>query len=178
MSQASKFLFLIALLFLGVFSRWIPHPWNFTAVGATALLAGSALRLPSFSISMPIMILFLSDLILGMHSLTVYVYGAFLLTVLLGRLIKEKNYFAKSQLFKISGLSLTSSFLFFLITNLGVWLSQGMYPRTTEGLIECYVMALPFLKNQILGDLFFSLLLFSVYEVCGRRWLSGQVHTT
>jgi hypothetical protein len=124
------------------------------------------------------MILFLSDLVLGMHSLTIYVYGAFLLTVLLGRLIEEKNYFKKAQLFKISGFSLISSSLFFLITNFGVWYSQGMYPRTKDGLIECYIMALPFLKDQILGDLFFSALFFSVYEICGRRWFFARVRST
>jgi hypothetical protein len=65
---------------------------------------------------------------------------------------------------KIGTLSLVTSSIFFLISNFGVWATQGMYPMTASGLVECYVAAIPFFGNQIAGDLFFSGILFGAYE--------------
>ncbi len=167
----SKILLVLTLVIIGVFSRWLPHPANFTAVGAVALLAGSSLKNRGLALILPFIILVLSDLVLGSHALMVYVYLGFVLVTLLGFLIPDKNVFQKSQIFKISGLALSSSLMFFLVTNFGVWRSGGIYPQTEAGLIECFMMGLPFLKNQIAGDLFFSSFLFSAYELLGRRWL-------
>ena len=44
--------------------------------------------------------------------------------------------------------------MFFLITNFGVFLLG--YPHTIEGLISCYVLALPFFVNTIIGDFLFT----------------------
>lgn len=120
---------------------------------------------------LPMLILFLSDIILGFHSTMIYVYGAFLATILIGHFIPEKNYFQKSQMFKIFGTSISASLFFFIITNFGVWQSLTMYSKDLSGLIECYIMGLPFLKNQILGDLFFSGVLFSLYELLNKKLL-------
>jgi hypothetical protein len=48
-------------------------------------------------------------------------------------------------------------------------MSAGLYPQTASGLVECFVMGLPFLKNQVLGDMTYSLLLFFGYEFLARR---------
>lgn len=47
-----------------------------------------------------------------------------------------------------------ASLLFFLISNLGVW--WYWYPRTLEGLFSCYVLAIPFYKRTLVGDLVFG----------------------
>jgi len=167
----SRWFFLTALIVIGVFSRWIPHPGNFTALGATALLAGSVLRSNKAALLLPLLILFLSDLVLGFHSGMLIIYAAFLLTTWMGSWIPERNYFERSQAMKIFGFAISGSFVFYVLTNFAVWLNGTMYTHDTAGLIQCYVMGLPFLKNQILGDLFFSGVLFSSYEVLGRRWL-------
>ncbi|MEK6775222.1 MAG: DUF6580 family putative transport protein [Bdellovibrionota bacterium] len=174
----SKLIFLVGLMCVGILSRWIPHPMNFTAVGAIALLIGSTYRMRWVSLVLPMLILFLSDLVLGLHSTMIYVYSAFLISILMGQLIPKQNYFQKSQAVKILGLSLSSSLIFFVITNFGVWISGGLYLKTFQGLVTCFVMAIPFLKNQVLGDLFFSGILFSAYELLSRRVEIGSKITT
>ena len=47
-----------------------------------------------------------------------------------------------------------SSIIFFVVTNFGVWLIG--YPLTIEGFLACYLMAIPFFINTLLGDLFYS----------------------
>lgn len=81
----------------------------------------------------------------------VWVYGAFLLIAALALWIQPRLSWGRA----IAG-SLAASLLFFVITNFGVWISGELYPRTAEGLSQCYIMALPFLKNQVAGDLFFT----------------------
>src|SRR5437762_2688679 len=44
--------------------------------------------------------------------------------------------------------------------NLAVWASSGMYAADLDGLVHCYVAALPFLRNTVLGDMFWTALLF------------------
>lgn len=171
MAQA-KSLLVVGLIIIGLFSRWLPHPVNFTAVGAVALFAGTTLRNRGLALILPVLILFLSDLALGGHALMTYVYVAMILTTALGFFIQDKNFFQKSQIFKVAGMSLSGSFLFFLITNYAVWQNAGLYPMTNQGLIECYVNGLPFFKNQVAADLLFSGVLFSTYEIVGRRWLA------
>ncbi|MFM2284008.1 MAG: hypothetical protein RL222_1512, partial [Bacteroidota bacterium] len=59
--------------------------------------------------------------------------------------------------------------LFFIITNLGVWLMDGMYSLDFSGLTTCFIMAVPFFKYSIAGDLFFVTVLFGVYELATRK---------
>ena len=153
-------LLIVVLMVVAVFSRLIPHPWNFTAVGAVALFGGSYLSSKKLSLVLPLLVLFVSDLILGFHVTMVYVYGAFLLTVLLGWSLREKR-----GPLAIAGNSLVASSLFFLITNAGVWFSESMYTKDLSGLMTSYTMAIPFFGNQVAGDLFFSAVLFTGYEV-------------
>lgn len=153
-------LLIVGLMIIAVFSRLIPHPWNFTAVGAVALFGGSHFQSKKLSLFLPLLILFMSDLILGFHTTMVWVYGAFLVTVLIGWNLRVKR-----SAGLLAGNSLLASSLFFLITNAGVWMTEDMYSKDLSGLISCYVMAAPFFGNQIAGDLFFSVILFASYEL-------------
>jgi hypothetical protein len=58
--------------------------------------------------------------------------------------------------------------VFFVLSNLGVWLMSGMYPLTSAGLVECFVMALPFLQNSVTSTFVFMGLLFGGYSLCER----------
>jgi hypothetical protein len=64
----------------------------------------------------------------------------------------------------VLGASLSSSMLFFFISNFGVWLNSGLYPFTFAGLVKCFVLAIPFFGATMLGDLFYSTLMFGSYE--------------
>ena len=150
---------LVLMVLVAAFSRLIPHPWNFTAIGAMALFGGAYFPSKTQSLIIPIAALVVSDLVLGFHNTMFFVYGAFIVAVILGWTLREER-----SVFKIGTMALVTSSVFFLISNFGVWAMQTMYPMTWSGLVSCYVAAIPFFDNQILGDLFFSGVLFGAYE--------------
>ncbi|MGZ3721611.1 MAG: DUF6580 family putative transport protein [Bdellovibrionales bacterium] len=137
------------LLVVGVVSRWMPHPPNFSAFLAIALFAGFVLPLPLAMIA-PIAAVFLGDLFLGFHDLMWVVYLSLLPLTLLGRQMPQLK---KQPVTWLSwGLSgFLASVFFFVTTNLAVWWSSGMYPHTQEGLVSCFVLAIPFFHNSVLA---------------------------
>lgn len=147
------------VIVLAVVFRIIPHPYNFTPIAALALFCGAYLN-KRFAIILPLSVMFFSDLFLGFHDTVFFVYGSFVLVGVLGMLLK-----AKKNMWTVGGGALMSSLLFFLITNFGVWMVGSMYPKTAYGLFEAYVMGLPFLRNTILGDLFYTAVFFGGYEL-------------
>ncbi len=158
----------IILVFIGALSRLIPHPANFTAITAVALFGAVKMKDKKQAILIPIAAMLLSDAMFevmyrtgvstfpGFHSGMWYVYGAFLLVSLVGLWIR--NSFSVPRL--ALG-TLVASLVFFVVTNFGVWLS-GWYGYTAEGLTACYIAAIPFYRNQVLGDVFFTAFLFGV----------------
>ncbi|AHI05407.1 hypothetical protein BDW_04495 [Bdellovibrio bacteriovorus W] len=158
-NQSMNQLFALGLMILAAaFSRFIPHPWNFTAVGAMALFGGAYLP-KRLSLIVPLAALMLTDAILGFHNTMVFVYAAFAAIVALGWVLRSQR-----SVVKVGGMSLLASVLFFAVSNFGVWMMDGMYARTFEGLVQCYVAAIPFFGNQVGGDLFFSAVMFGGYE--------------
>ncbi len=136
----------LLIIIFGVICRLIPHPPNFSPVTAIALFGGLNFSDKRLAFSIPLIILFLSDLILGISIINLFVYTGFLTIVFLGTKIKS---------IKFENIIL-SSFIFFLISNFGVWIIG--YPKNIEGLILCYTMAIPFFGYSIAGDLFFGYL--------------------
>ena len=153
----NKSVFVVSLIVFAILSRFLPHPPNFTPIAAIALLSskGFANRWVAFLI--PIVSLFISDLFLGLHTTIPFVYGSFILIALLGRYVKKINIFSV----------LLSSSIFFLVTNLGVWLLH--YPLSVEGLFQCYILALPFFLNTVIGDLVYGALLIYPFYVLQKR---------
>ena len=149
---------LIFVVIAAVLTRVLPHPPNFAPITGIALFSGSFLTGISAFV-LPLGIMLLSDLIIGFHSTMIYVYGSFLIIVLLGRLLKKNNSFVR-----LTTISSTSSTLFFLITNFGVWLSENIYPKTLQGLEQSYIMGLPFFKNTLIGDFFYTFVLFYGFQ--------------
>lgn len=144
---------ILGLVLVAFITRFIPHPPNFTAINAIALFAACTLRNHNLSLFIVFSAMFLSDLILGLHSQMFFVYASLGLTTLLGR-----------TNLPLLGKLPASSLLFFVVVNFGVWLGDGLYPQTAAGLALCYVAAIPFYVNQLLGDLFFSFALFGLFR--------------
>lgn len=134
--------------------RIIPHPPNFAPVGALALFSGAKLA-GKKAFVIPLFTMLISDLFLGFHSTIVYVYFSFVLIVFIGRSL-NKN----SNAVSLVSASLLSSILFFLITNFGVWASSHMYTKNLPGLINAYLMGVPFFRNTFVSDLLFTFTLF------------------
>ena len=142
--KISKLYFVIAIIVVAVLSRLVPHPPNFTPITAVALFSIINFKNKYLGLSIPIICLFISDLILGISLINFFVYFSFILISVVGYLLKKIN---------ITSI-LASSLIFFTVTNFGVWLIG--YPNTIEGFIACYVAALPFFGWTIAGDLFYS----------------------
>jgi hypothetical protein len=146
------------LIIIGVLSRLAPHPANVTAVGALAVFSGARYgRTKALIITVGTM--FVSDVVLGFHAVMWATYGSFALSVLLAHLLLRKQ-----SLSRIAGVTLASSILFYLVTNFAVWFVPGsMYPRTLAGLLDSYIMALPFFRNSLIGDFSYVALFFGSY---------------
>ncbi len=144
------------LILAGALSRLIPHTPNFTAIAAIAILGGALLTDRVWAVILPVAAMVVSDLILGLHSLMLYVYLSMALIAL------ASSFSLKGSLrwTRLLATSLGASLFFFIVTNFGVWLTGSLYEKTWDGLVTCYVMALPFLGTQAAGDLFYSALLF------------------
>ena len=141
----------------------LPHPPNFSPVAAMALFGGAYFSDKRHAFLIPFLAMFISDLILGLHPSMVFVYGAFALTVAMGIWLRDRI-----SMTTVAGAAVASSVLFYLITNFGVWIIGGWYPLTMEGLIACYVAAIPFFQNTLLGNLFFTILLFGGFRLLER----------
>jgi len=161
MNQKNKIIISITLITFGLFFRLIPHPWNFIPISAIALFSGVYLG-RFYALVLPILAIFLSDIFLGFYEwkLMLAVYGSFVLIGLIGQVIRKH----KSLETILLG-SLSASILFFLITNFAVWQFTSWYPKTLSGLIQCYILALPFFRNALLGDLFYTGIFFGAYEM-------------
>lgn len=159
LTNSKPWLSISALLVVAIWSRALPHPANMTAVVPAAVLAGYFLSNLWLATLVPLAALAISDvLFFSFYPGIEYVYVATLVAMLLGRFVARKTARQKTGILFLSGL--VSSVLFFVISNLGVWLATNLYPRTWEGLVQCYVMAVPFFRHQIIGDVVYGVVLF------------------
>jgi hypothetical protein len=150
---------------IGAVARVIPHLPNFAPIGAMALFGGAYMSKRQ-ALTLPILAMILSDFVIGFDSLPIRlaVYGSFLLIVIMGMFLKNRVCAKNTILF-----SLGSSILFFVITNFAVWAFGGLYPHSFTGLTECYFLAIPFFRNTLFGDLFYSGAFFGGYELISNR---------
>jgi hypothetical protein len=155
---------LLGAIFVAAALRLVPHPPNFTPIGAMALFSGAYLgRRGLVALAAPLGALLLSDLVLGFYRGMPTVYFSVALIVVIGWLALKRV----SPL-RIGAAAVASSVLFVVITNFGMWLSSGFYPLTFAGLTACYVAAIPFFQNTVAGDLFYSAVLFGGFALLER----------
>tara|TARA_B110000483_G_C18126865_1_gene515976 strand:+ start:656 stop:1147 length:492 start_codon:yes stop_codon:yes gene_type:complete len=136
------------------FTRFIPHPPNFTSLMALSFYVPAffGIRyLPIVLISFAI-----TDLIIGFHSVTLFTWGSVALIGLISR------NFVKNIIKRILG-SLIGACVFFVVTNFGVW-SLGSYGYSINGFIACYTLAIPFFAYNVISTLFFSSIFEGVYK--------------
>lgn len=166
---------LALFILIGVLSRVIPHPWNFTGITAMALFAGLLSKDNKFLFLAPLASLFVSDLILGFHNTMIYTYLGFALIGLISIQASSKkasdiiNMAWNNQVLSVLGLSVSGSFIFFMISNFGVWISTDMYEKSLVGITQCYLAGLPFFQNQLAGDAFYSLVFLFILNFAGAK---------
>src|SRR3989338_701218 len=165
MFKNQKLIIIFILVTLGVATRLLPHWWNFTPIAAIALFAGVYFNWRT-AVILPLSAIFLSDLFIGFYALPIMisVYGSFILTGLIGSLVKRQKSFEV-----ILAATIFSSVLFYLITNYAVWQFSPWYEKSLAGLGQSYYLALPFFRASLIGDLFYTGVLFGSYELVS--WL-------
>jgi hypothetical protein len=155
-----------ALILLAVAGRLAPHPPNFTPVLAVALFGGATLP-RRLAWVVPLLAMAMSDLILGypLSWMSLVVYSCFLAAVGLGEWLRNRRTWSRTVATALAG-----SVLFYVVTNFAVWLAPPfLYAHTPAGLVRCYLMALPFFRNAVAGDLVWSVALFGLYDLA-RAW--------
>lgn len=167
--KTSEILIAIVFVLIGVSLRLLPHPPNFAPIAGIALFAGVYLSRKT-ALILPLAAMLISDMFIGSYQLSLmfFVYGSFLLTVVLGFWLKKHK-----SWYSIAGGAVMSAVLFFLLTNFAVWAFTPWYAKTLAGLVQCYLMGLPFFKNTLLGDLFYTTVFFGAYGLI-EVWLKKK----
>lgn len=149
------------IILIAVLARLLPHPPNFAPIAALALFGGVYLD-RRYAIILPLAAMFLADIFIGFDFLpiTAAIYGSFILAGFIGIWLREHKNFVN-----VSAASLTASILFFIITNFAVWAFSPLYAKDFFGLVQSYTMAIPFFRNTLLGDLFYTGVFFGGFEL-------------
>jgi len=146
------FLFISVILALG---RIIPHPPNFTPILATAIYTPYMVNDKWIAVLIPLSAMFIADIIIGFHLYMLWVYGAIGLSTLISNWSMRFN----KKYIQLGVMAILSSILFFIITNFAVWIIWDYYPKTIDGLIICYIKAIPFFQNTLLGTMIYTALI-------------------
>lgn len=161
LNTTNKLLVSIILIGLIILARLLPHLPNFVPVTAAGLVAGAYLgRRWAFGVILVGMLV--ADIFLGFYHFTLMlsVYLSFATIAWLA------GYLKKYKTIKIVLIySLGSSLIFYLVTNFAVWVATMWYPKNLTGLLLAYEMGLPFLRYTLLGDLFYTVVLFASFEL-------------
>lgn len=169
---------LTTIILLAAFSRLIPHLPNLSPIGALSLFGAAHFSKKWQVFIIPLMATWLSDLVINNAIYKQYYpeftwfyqgfywqYGSYILIALAGIFI-----FSKISPQRIVAGVITSSFIFFLISNYGVWMGSKLYPQNLTGLLACYTAGLPFFKSTLLGDLLYSTVLFGTYAFAQKQF--------
>jgi hypothetical protein len=170
------------MVLVATLARVLPHPPNFTPIGAVALFGAAHFRSRSAAFLVPLAAMFLGDLALeaagglgllggwmaggqGFYAGMWVVYLAVALVTALGLLLRRRR-----SIPAVAACVLAGSAIFFLVTNFAWWASYELYPHTAAGLVLSYTAALPFFHWTLLGDAFFSTVLFGGFALAEKRY--------
>lgn len=177
-----RFVTLITIVFAAAFTRVIPHMPNFSPMDAITLFAAAhfARQWQAFVIpfaAMWLSSLFIDNVIYASPKSFVWMYPGFhwqylgyALIAILGLIIFRKGISG----LKIAGAGLSAGFIFFLVSNFGVWMRDGLYTQDLTGLVACYTAAIPFYRGTLFGDIFYTTVLFGGFALMSRRFSALQ----
>lgn len=186
LNKSTLIAFLLFIAIASLYRVWADRPAGFAPQMAIAIFGAAIIKDKRLALFLPLLALFISDLIYellwsfnlsaipGLYEGQVWNYLIFIGLSVFGFLIRKLN------LKNVIGFSISGSVLFFIFSNFAVWIGRGGFqrPLTFEGLLQCYGDALAFYRdygmitgfvgNQVIGDLFFSLLLVGSYKLIER----------
>jgi hypothetical protein len=148
------------MIVLAAALRIVPHPWNLAPIGAIALFSGSMFRNRWIAFLLPLASLFAGDVFVGFYKLMLIVYASFAVSVAIGRWLGEDRTVAR-----IGGAVLLGALQFFAVTNFAMWALGGFYPKTAQGLANCFSAGVPFFWNTLAGDALYAGILFGGFAL-------------
>jgi hypothetical protein len=174
-----QFSVLSAIIAVAAFSRMVPHSTNFSPLAAIGLFGAAHFTKRWQALVVPIMATWLSDLFINNVIYSNYYttftwfyegfywqYGSYLLITLFGIWLYKQNV----SVAKVLGGAIGAGLIFFLVSNLGCWVGSTIYPQNMAGLGACYVAGIPFYKATLVGDAFFSVILFGGYYLLQKQF--------
>ncbi|MDR1348089.1 MAG: hypothetical protein LBJ63_06660 [Prevotellaceae bacterium] len=178
-----RFSIIAIIILTAAMSRLIPHLPNFAPIGGMALFGAVYCSNRLWAFIIPVVSMWISDLVLNnvmyaqyfdnfvwIYSGSLFVYGAFAFITLWGIFILQKT-----NIVNLISAVLGASVIFFIVSNFGVWLTSGMYPNTFDGLLVCYIAGIPFFRNTLLGDIFYTGILFATFEMLAYKFPALRV---
>ncbi len=176
MLKNNNFKIIFSIILLATLTRiaipgFLNHPPNFSPIDAIALFCGAYFNRFFMACLIALLSVAVGDLFLGslFYSGWYWQYGCYAAMVWMGKVAmpaerEVREVASRKYLHRVGFACISSAILFFIISNFGVWFSGVLYPFTFDGLIQCYVAAIPFFKNSLLSDLFFGFILFGATE--------------
>jgi hypothetical protein len=159
-AQIFRAVIVVCLIAFAAVVRILPHPWNFTPLGAMALFSGAKLGRSSKAFLFPLAAIFFGDLFVGLHWLMPVVYLSVALSVAIGIFFRSRQSFGPLAIATLVGAT-----QFFLTTNWAMWAFGTTYPKSLSGLLACYAAGVPFFRNTLAGDAFYAFALFGGFRL-------------
>ncbi|MCG2617313.1 hypothetical protein LZZ85_23655 [Terrimonas sp. NA20] len=195
LNKSTIWAFVILLIVAALYRSWEGRPFGFAPQMAMALFGGAVISDKRFAVLLPVLSLFLSDMLYqvlymnGLSPIQGFYEGQWVIYLLFVGITFFGMLMKKIDLKNILGFTISGSIIFFLVSNFAVWAGGGglKRPRTLEGLGQCYGDALAFFRdygvikgfvgNQLIGDLFFSLVLFGAFALARNFFIRPAVKT-
>jgi len=161
-----RFVFIAGTIIVAAISRLVPHIDNVTPVAAMALFGGAYLMDKRLAIIVPLLAMFVSDLFIGLsHGTLLFVYAGMVITSFIGIGIRKNP-----KMIPVALGSITSSAIFFILTNFGHWATFMGFAGGAAGLTGSYIAAIPFFRNSLWGDLIYNAVLFGAFSIAAKRF--------
>ncbi len=150
---------IVAIIIAVALARLVPHPYNFTPIGAFALFCGAYISDKRFLV-LPLLAVLIGDVLTGLYTFTVMiaVYVGFAASTLISRQVLLNRV---SPARFLTGM-LLAAVAFYLISNVGMW--WYAYPHTFTELTVCWQDGLPFLLRSLAGDFVYGCIMFGIVE--------------
>lgn len=171
----------VLLVVIASLYRVMPgRPLGFAPQIAMALFGGSVISDKKLSFLLPLLSMFISDLIYevlyrnGVTPISGFYQGQLFNYILFAGITVIGFFIKKNNVAHVLGGSLIGATVYFIVVNFGVWVGGGLdinnqpYPKTLDGLMYCYTAALPFYKGALYSTLFFSTVLFGGYYLLNK----------
>ena len=172
------------IILLAAFTRIMPHPPNFSPMAAIGLFGAAHFAKKWQAFFIPLIGIWISDLVINNYVYSIsssnfvwfysgfyWQYISYILIIFAGLFIFNRGI----SLTKTFAGIISSSGIFFLVSNFGVWTGGTMYPKNFGGLITCYAAGVPFIHNTIISDVLFTTVLFGTYYLLQVEYSSLKI---